>query len=233
MFSNKIKLIIKTLVISAMIVLTLACGGVVFKAYAMPSNGRVEQRQSKGKILIYHSHTCEKNKDSTVVDIGEDLSQKLRKKGYDVEHIKDDFSRNYNSAYLSSSKMLETKDLSQYSIILDIHIDASDNPIITKDKNGNNVARCMWVQTKNNQYLQEENYIANNITNEMSKFGNIMKNIHCQYYNGIRNYNLSMNSNMLLLEVGGNNNDFISCKRANTYMASSIDTYINNSLKFK
>lgn len=184
---------------------------------------------NKGKILIYSTHSCEVNKDSSVITIAEDLAKKLRKKGYDVTHDKTKFAdiKGYNKAYYSSGEMLEKLDLSQYFLILDIHFNAGKSPAITKDINGNDVAKIEMIQTKENPYLQEENNIANGITENINKFGDISDGVESYYKQGIIYYNLSKSPNMLLVEIGNNMNNGLSCMRTNTYMASAIDTYLS------
>ena len=47
-----------------------------------------EQKKSLGKILIYHTHTCEKYIDGTsVIDAGNDLAKKLENYGFEVDNI--------------------------------------------------------------------------------------------------------------------------------------------------
>jgi stage II sporulation protein P len=181
---------------------------------------------NKGKILIYHSHGNEKYKDATIFDVGADLTNKLEKKGFLVEHIIDDFSKDYNKSYYQSRKMLLDRNLNEYSLILDIHCDAGENATTTI-VNNNKVARCMFVSTKENPNRDNEIKIAKSIMNNLNEFGKgIHKDIFEKYFKGITYYNADLNKNMLLVEVGNQHNTKVECQRTNTYLASAIDKYI-------
>lgn len=192
-----------------------------------------ERKVSKGKILIYSSHSCEKNVDSTILQISEDLSKKLTSKGFQVEHEKTLFAneQGYNRSYHSSARMLDGKDLSQYILVIDIHMNSGVKPLIVKDINNNDVAQIEMVQTKTNPNLQAENKIAEGITKEINKFGYISRGIYSIYQKGINWYNLSKSPNMLLIEMGNNLNNEISVKRASTYLSSAINTYFESLTK--
>jgi len=182
--------------------------------------------QNKGKILIYSTHTCEKN----IAVIAEDLSQKLRNKGWEVEHNTDDFTKlnDYNNAYANSKKMLETKDLSTYALVLDIHTDSTQSPIIDTINN-KNVAKIMIPTTSENPNLQQEAKIIKGIKNNMKEFSSSMIREETTAYKvGIGHYNLSMSPNMLLLEIGSDKSTLMECKLSNTYTASAINTYLSN-----
>lgn len=210
---NKIK--IKKIIIGALILLSLFFYGISVRA------------SDKPKILIYSSHTCETNKDSTITQISEDLSRKLRNKGWEVVHVTDNFSKDYNRSYSASRKMLNNIDLSQFSLIIDCHID-SGNKATTTTINNKEVARIMWVQTKNNPNLESETKIANGISDKLSKFGEISKGIYAEYFKGINYYNCDKSPNIVLLEMGNENNTYMECRLSNTYVASAIDSYLNN-----
>jgi len=192
-----------------------------------------EKQVNKGKILLYSSHSCEKNAGGNILKIGADLKTKLERKGFQVEFRDDDFAnqQGYNKSYSSSAKMLDSKNLSEYVLVIDIHINSGANPIITKDKNNHDIAQIEMVQTKTNPNLEAENKIADGITKEINKFCNISKGVLAVYNRGINFYNLSKSPNMILLEMGNNFNDEISTKMSNTYLSSAINTYFESLLK--
>ena len=70
------------------------------------NNNSITYNENKKNILIYHSHTLEDYTNTDIVKIGEDLSNKLIKQGYNVIHIKDNFSVDNNSPYDKSSTYL-------------------------------------------------------------------------------------------------------------------------------
>jgi len=185
--------------------------------------------QNKGKILIYHTHTCEKNLNSNVVDVGNDLGNKLRSLGYEVDNVNTDFIQgDYNNAYYHSGVMLQQKDLKSYDLTIDLHFDASPSPIVTKVK-GENVSSLMFVTTSQNRYLQQETNIINRIKTNMDQFSTkIVRDQTTHYKKGIDFYELNRSPNMLLVEVGGDKNTYQECQLSNTYLATSINNYIMN-----
>ena len=186
-------------------------------------------QNNKGKVLIYSSHSCEKNLNSTVTDIGEDLAKKLEKKGFQVEHIKTDFAneQGYNKSYYASGNMLDKKNLKDYILIIDLHMDADNNPISTKVKD-NDVARLMFPNVSENPNLIVETKLVQKIRKGLGSFDdNIFRENVTHYKKGISYYNLNKSPNMILMEVGGNNDNLLSCKRANTLVSSAIERAIN------
>lgn len=224
MIERKKKILIITLIILIIIALIIKVRINAMTVNSENNNpgGVITVNPAPKKILIYHTHTLEKNMNSTVIDIGEDLSVKLRNKGYEVEHITTNFSKDYNKAYYASAEMLKTKNLKDYALIIDMHINAGGVPTAVM-VNDNPVAQAMFVQTKTNPYLEDENDRALSIGQHLLEFGKIYRGVYANYKVGIKHYNLALSNNMLLLEAGNNLDDFLSVKRMNTYLSASID----------
>ena len=187
----------------------------------------VEQKQTKGKILIYHTHTLEDYVDSNVVEMGRDLKAKLEKKGYVVDHVEDNFSIDYNNAYNSSREYLQSINLGEYDLIIDYHRNSPtlNNTVKVKDVD---VARGMFVLDKWSPNFEDGERATNGIVSQMDKFnGNIMR-YNFYYEGGINNgFNTDLSNNIVLLEAGDVNNDKLEVMRLNTYMSASIDTYLS------
>lgn len=183
------------------------------------------------KILIYHSHTAEAYRGNyNVVKAGEDLSNKLRAKGFTVKHITDKFDADYNRSYYESRKMLKSKNLDEYSLIIDYHRDSikEENRIVEKDKNGNDIAKPMFVLTKENKNYsgQLRNVkILESSLNARSASGKTCRSTW-EYNKGITYYSQDLSENVILLENGFQNNDELEIKRTNTYIASSIENLL-------
>lgn len=242
MLSNRIKSVLRKVVIGLVLIcsLVLSSGMRVntYKVNATPIERQEyrinnQVRMQKGRILIYHTHGNEKNKDMTIFEMGNDLTKKLEQKGYKVDHVIEDFTRNgYNNAYHSSRKMLESRDLKQYDLIIDMHCDANSSPILSKDINGNDVAKIMMVNTKQNPNRVNENKIASAILNNVSEYSKGASRGICEQYNhGIKHYNQDVADNIVLLEMGADNNGKWDVMRSNTYVASAIDKYIMDNQK--
>jgi stage II sporulation protein P len=186
---------------------------------------------SKPKILIYHSHTFEKYADgASVFDVAEDLAKKLETKGMIVEHISTDFGKDYKKSYSESRKMLLTKDLNEYALILDLHRDSGEKPTITTI-NGNKVARTMFVNAFESPNRESSLYIANFINKELSKNNtglHINKDIYEKHRKPHNLYNADLNPNALLIELGNMHNTSDECRNTNTYLSEAIHTYISD-----
>ena len=187
----------------------------------------VEQQQVKGKILIYHTHTLEDYVDSNVVEMGRDLKAKLEKKGYVVDHVEDNFSVDYNNAYNSSREYLQSVNLGEYDLIIDYH---RNSPTLNNvvEINGNNVARGMFVLDKWSPNFQQGEFDSNGIVKYMDRFNENIMRCNFYYQGGINSFNTDLSENIVLLEAGDVNNDKLEVMRLNTYMASAIDSYLEN-----
>ena len=213
-----IKIISKVLIISSLIITLL-----------LPINSCLAR--SNKSILIYHSHTSESYTDDyNVVKAGEDLSNKLRKKGYTVHHVIDKFDSDYNKSYYNSNKMLKEKDLQKYDLIIDYHRDAINNKkIISKDKNNNEVAKTMFVLTKEQENYYSQKSIVNKLEKELTIISDSdMVRKTWEYNKGINYYSQNLSENMVLIENGFNTNTELEAKRANTYLSYSIDKVLKN-----
>ena len=82
----------KKLIASLLLASVLVSGAISLKPFAKMISPQYtltqecivqnEQVASKGRILIIHTHTQEDYIDSNVVEMGQDLADKLNKKGY-------------------------------------------------------------------------------------------------------------------------------------------------------
>ena len=187
----------------------------------------VEQKQTKGSVLIYHTHTLEEYTDSNVVEMGNDLKIKLEKKGYVVDHVEDNFSVDYNNAYNSSREYLQSVNLGEYDLIIDYH---RNSPTLNNvvEINGNNVARGMFVLDKWSPNFQQGEFDSNGIVKYMDRFNENIMRCNFYYQGGINSFNTDLSENIVLLEAGDVNNDKLEVMRLNTYMSSAIDSYLEN-----
>ena len=192
------------------------------------SETMVNRREnSKGRVLIYHTHTQEDYTDSNVVEMGRDLTTKLEKKGYVVDHVSADFVRgDYNNAYNYSREYLKSIDLTQYSLVIDYHRDALAYPNTASYK-GNDVAKGMMVFSKRSKYFGDSEKIANGILGYMDSFDKGLTRDSWYYDYGINDFNSDLGDNIILWESGNNSNNKVEIMRLNTYFASAIDQYLS------
>jgi stage II sporulation protein P len=241
---------LKAIVVGATIIILTACGLLMsctfnhrevsaatknIQPYVMSDSSIVfkteyqVQQEAKGKILIYHSHTSESYADGyDVVQAGEDLAGKLRKKGFEVEHVTDKFDTDYNKAYFASRKMLETKDLNSYELVIDLHRDAINNRKLNgHDIKDQDIAKLMFVQTTESPNYNKQSDIVNGIMGNFSQFGEFTRDVW-RYRRGVNYYNGDLTDKLVLIENGFNTNEKLEVMRANTYLAAAIELYLNS-----
>lgn len=234
MISKRVKKLIKKVLLSLTLAFTLFTGVITINTYAEKNINPYQlseksivykQKEPKGKILIYHTHSREEYLDSNVMEMGEDLANKLEKKGYIVEHVKEDFSIDYNTAYDKSRNYLLNIDLDEFDLIIDYHRDSLDFSN-TENVKGVNVAKGMFVYDTTSQNYDVAKSIGDNILDNMDKFSEKITRENFYYDGGINQFNSDLDDNIVLWESGNNKNNKLEIKRLNTYFASSIDTYL-------
>ena len=177
-----------------------------------------EQKKSLGKILIYHTHTLEEYSDgTTVVDAGNDLTEKLNDLGFEVDNVVDNFSVDYNNAYASSRNYLSNIDLTQYKLIIDLHRDAAGSKIIRQLEDGDYTVVKFVFSTSNKNYIEQQN-LANKISANLQD----IYDEDFTYDKGILNFNQDLSNNIVLIENGFNTNTIDEVKNSNTKIANAI-----------
>lgn len=191
---------------------------------------RIDKEVDGPQILIYHTHSQEGFVDSvpgdnstTIVGVGEYLTQLLTEKGYQVMHVtsvydlvdgKLDRNEAYSKAYAEISAILAENPSIQS--VIDLHRDGvNEGTRLVTDINGKTCAKFMFFnglsRTKKNgpiDYLYNP-YIQDNLALTLQL------KLQCeQYYPGLsRNiylkslrYNLHLSDKALLIEVGAQTN---------------------------
>lgn len=235
MISKRVKQLIKKVILSLVLVFTLFTSAITINTYAgknispyqVSKNSIVyQQKEIKGRILIYNSHEIEEYSDGyTVVDASYNLKSKLEKLGYDVTVLEGDFSKNdYNNAYFNSRKALEELELSSYNIIIDLHrnaIEGKDTALI----DGKDFVKIMPVLDQSSPNYNEAKELSVGIMNEVKYYGDIAKNDYEFEYTYNAHFNQDLGKN-ILLEIGNQNNNKWEVQRTLTYLANGIDKFL-------
>lgn len=187
------------------------------------SQSQINYSDTQKNILVYHSHTLEDYTNSNIVEAGDNLSNKLIDLGYNVVHIRDNFSENYDLAYDMSREYLQGIELSKFDLVVDMHRDAlnSSNTTTINDKE---VAKAMMVYSQTSGNYESIKSIGNEIGAPLDELGILRKD--WEYENGINKFNQDLGDKNLLIELGNNSNDKWEIFRLNTYLAKAIDKYI-------
>lgn len=184
----------------------------------------------KPRIYIYNTHQTEEYKDGDVYEAAKYLSEILNKKDFEVvvedTNIKkalEAHNYKYGDSYKITRELL-TKNINDKTILyIDLHRDSSSYDVSTVDVNGTKMARMMFVvggkhetYTRNYQVCDELNKRLKNKNNKISRG---------IYVRESSSYNQDLNSNVLLIEVGGPHNSMDEVKRSLTILADVILEY--------
>ncbi len=198
------------------------------------------------KFLIFHTHATEcyngcsdegsnyrtLNKELNMVEVGEELSNQLEARGFEVTH--DDTLHdypNYNGAYQASLQTVQTHiKKHNYDFVLDIHRDALSsnlNYAPTIDVSGEKAAQLMFVIGTDACGLKHDEWMEN------LKLAIMIQNRANEMYPGLfRNLNLSasrynqhVSEGAFIIEVGATGNSLEEAKNAVTLLANVMDSF--------
>lgn len=189
------------------------------------SQSQINYSNTQKNILIYHSHTLEDYTNSNIVKAGDNLSSKLTDLGYNVVHIRDNFSENYDLAYDMSREYLQGIELSKFDLVIDLHRDAL-NSSNTATINYKEVAKAMMVYSQTSDNYESIKSIGNEIGEPLYELGILRED--WEYENGINKFNQDLGDKNLLIELGNNSNDKWEIFRLNTYLAKAINNYLGS-----
>lgn len=187
----------------------------------------------KPRIYIYNTHQTEEYKDGDVYEASKYLSSILSKK--DLEVIVEDtnikealkvHNYTYNDSYKITRELL-TKNINDKTILyIDLHRDSSSYNVSTVEINGQKYARMMFViggkhktSTRNYKIADELNKKLKNKNNKISRG---------IYVRESSSYNQDLNSNILLIEVGGPHNTMEEIKRSLVILSDVILEYVGD-----
>lgn len=209
--------------------------------------------KKKDKVLVFHTHTSEsyinnlsqlntslltRTRDPrySVVRVGEELSENLRKKyGMQVIHnaTVHDYP-DYNSSYSNSLKTISAiqKAYPNIKIIIDLHRDAFANDKklrLVADVNGKKAAKVSFIvatgELKQNHPTWRENLkLALKIQEKLlEECPQITQPIQLSEYT----YNQHLSNGSLLIEVGGDGNFMSECLESTKYLAKAINDVVS------
>lgn len=185
----------------------------------------------KPKIYIYNTHQTENYKDYDVYQASKSLKRSLENKGVDVivetTNIKDALNKEkltFKDSYKITRKLLEKNINNKISLYIDLHRDSIKHKLTTTNYNDKSVAKMMFVVGgKHNNYKQ--NY---NIVKELNK---MLKNINPDLSRGIfvrknSSFNQDLNKNIILIELGGIENNKEEVNNAIEHLSNVISNYV-------
>ena len=198
--------------------------------------------KSNPEILIYHTHTHEgysevggSSDDSnfTVVGVADVLAKELEENyGIAVVHDTTVHDVPYTGCYLASRETLQNYLNNQggFKLIIDLHRDSAPKTATSVTLNNEDLARFMYVTAQNSPNYSANRALADKFVSiTESLFPGILRSspIYEYEYGNTEGFNMGLNENMILLEMGSNFNNAQEAKLSAKYVARVIAEYIN------
>lgn len=193
---------------------------------------------SKPVILIYHTHTREnynplnvKDQDHTynfsigVCKVGEELKRELENK-YGISVIHDTTAHDVptqGQGYSRSRKTVEAymKKYPSLKLIIDLHRDSADRSISTAKINNVYYSRVMFVIASGNKNKSKNIASANKLNNKFNElYPGYSRGLY--YSSKYAVYNQDLFSNLVLIEIGSDENSLDESIRATKLVARVI-----------
>ena len=192
----------------------------------------------KKKVYIYSTHQTEMYADKkSVVNASNYFKECLENENIEVVVEKgsiEDFlianNYSYNYSYIASRYFIEEEiKNNDYNLIIDLHRDAVKREASLATINDKKYAKIMFVIGKKNKNYKNNYQLAEDLNNLIKEeYPNLTRGILLQdgdNVNGI--YNQDLASNIILIELGGNNNKYEEVKNTLDLIAPIIGEYLN------
>ncbi|MEW8956473.1 stage II sporulation protein P [Clostridium sp.] len=191
--------------------------------------------KSKPEVLIYHTHNNEEfapgGAANSIATAGAELARVLEEiYGISVIHDKTIHIKNYSTSYKSSAKTLDNY-LNQYKdfkLIIDLHRDGGPSKsTITTNINGENVAKIMFVISKDRKNINENMKLVNEMIETSNRlYPGFSRGIR-PYDRGKNNFNQDKSSKAVLIELGSEVSTIDEAKASAKYIGRIIAETIN------
>lgn len=192
------------------------------------------KKQSNGKsIYIYNTHQGEKYVTKSVKEGSRYLMHLLENRGYNVEYETTDFELykmknhiDYAYSYRVSQKYITqaVKNHGKYDFVIDFHRDSIKRSLSTIEMDGKNYAKLMFVVGKGSQNYPNVRKRCEKLTELLNqKIPHLARNVMLKQ----SHYNQGITDNMVLIEVGANENTFEEVQNSLNILALVIDEYLS------
>lgn len=188
------------------------------------------------KVYVYSTHQTESYSDNKdVVDASYYLKKKLHEYNVDVKIEEGNISEfmnannySYNYSYVASRYFIKEELKYNYDLVIDLHRDAVSRKTSVIEINDKNCARVMFVIGKKNKNYKKNYDVALSINELLDyKYPGLSRGILLQdsvNVNGV--YNQDLAENIILIELGGNHNQFSEIKNTIDLLAPIIGEYL-------
>lgn len=192
------------------------------------------KKQSNGKsVYIYNTHQGEKYATNSVKEGSKYLMQLLQQRGYDVDYETTDFELykmknhiDYAYSYTVSKKYLSNalKTHGKYDLVIDFHRDSVKKSLTTVSVDGKDYAKLMFVVGKGSGNFETVNKCCEKMSAMLNqKIPKISRGVMLKQ----SHYNQGTTDNMVLIEVGANENTYEEVQNSLNILAMVIDEYLS------
>lgn len=211
---------------------------------------------SQKTVLIYHSHPRESwvpelglaNKDANLAQdaklnitlVGKELADKLEEKGIGTLHYDTDYAStvekyNWYYSYKYSNQTVKEAFAANPDIqfVFDLHRDDSSKEKSTLTVDGVSYAKVFLILGQKNPNWQKNEAFASQFQEKIEeKLPGLSRGIWAkEAHDGNAEYNQSLSSNSVLVEVGGVYNTLEECKQTAAVLADVIAEMVGDALK--
>lgn len=204
-------------------------------------------KDHKKAVLIYHSHPRESwvpelglaSKDANqaqdaktnITLVGKELADRLEERGVGAVHYSTDYATavekyNWYYSYKYSNKTVKEAFAANPEIqfVFDLHRDDSSKEKSTLTVNGTSYAKVFLILGQKNPQWQKNEAFASKLQEKIEKkVPGLSRGIWAkEAHDGNAEYNQSLSTNSVLIEVGGVYNTFEECKRTAAVLADVI-----------
>lgn len=202
----------------------------------------IKDVEDKPLVYIYNTHPTETFKNTqlsthsiepTIKEMAGVLKEKLEElgvntivEGGDIPAFLEEHSYNYNQSYTASEYYLQKtyKDNPSIDLFIDLHRDGVDYQYSVTTIDDKKYARVMFVVGLNHDNYQNSLDISSKINNYLKdNYPGITRGI---FTNARATYNQHLANNMILIELGGNNNELVEVLNTVDVLALAIKEYI-------
>ncbi|MDE6953130.1 MAG: stage II sporulation protein P [Erysipelotrichales bacterium] len=233
--NNNIKILLKVILV-VVIILNLPFQKVYSEGIenVVASLTTQEVKQSNGKsIYIYNTHQGEKYANKSVKEGSRYLMEQLKQRGYEVNYETNDFELykaknniDYKYSYTVSKKYINNavKEHGQYDLVIDFHRDSIKKSLSTITYENKSYAKLMFVVGKGSSNYKNVKKMSSELSNMLNeKIPKISRGIYVKQ----SHYNQDTTKNMVLIEVGANENTYEEIQNSLNILTLVIDEYLS------
>lgn len=190
----------------------------------------IELPEIKKKIYIYNTHQTEEYKDYNVLKAAKYLANVLKKKRFyvyveetNIQSVVNKNNWKYKDSYKVTRELLNKKINEEYDLYIDFHRDSSNKKTTTTNINDKDYARLMFVIGSKHDTYDNNYQLVESLNMYLKNFNkSISRGI---YVRKSSSYNQDLDPNVILIEVGGVENNEKEVNNSLDILADVLENY--------